>query len=190
MFLDKSIPINTIAWLPNNPLSVVPSAIYLSGSSEFNQNVAILAGTVISTTSTPYIIAQISASYIPAAGGWYSLDVYQADINALTWDSTTYTWDSITYTWDTFGLTSNSVFSNLRVFVSGSNTPVITEFISSNETGSFIRYVSTNETASFNRYISNNESGSFTRYTSSNETASFNRYVSPNENGFFYTNYP
>lgn len=187
MFLDKSTPINTIAWLPNNPPSAIPTAIYLSGSAEFNQNEAILAGTVISTNTTPYIIAHISASYIPAAGGWYILNVYEADINALTWDSTTYTWDSILYSWDEFGLTSGDVFSTLRVFVSGSNTPVITEFISTNETGSFQRYISTNETASFSRYISGNETGSFQRYISTNETGSFSKYISSNERGYFYT---
>jgi len=50
MFLDKSIPINTIAWIPNNPASSVPTAIYFSGSSEYNQNLEVLVGNVISTT--------------------------------------------------------------------------------------------------------------------------------------------
>jgi hypothetical protein len=186
MFLDKSTPINTIAWLPNNPPSPIPTAIYLSGSSEFNQNEVSLTGIVISTATTPYIIAQISASYIPAAGGWYLLDVYGLDADLLSWNQSNVLWQDTNYTWDSVGIT-NDVFSTLRVFVSGSNTPTITEFISSNESGSFTRYISTNETASFDRYISGNETGSFTRYTSSNETGSFSRYISGNEHGYFYT---
>lgn len=186
MFLDKSIPINTIAWIPNNPVSPLPAAIYFSGSSEYNQNLEVLVGNVISTTNTPYLITQISASYIPDASGWYILETYGADPNLLFWETNGDTWDNANYTWDSAGLTTGAL-NEIRIYVSGSNTPSFIGYLSSNETGSFIRYVSANETASFTTYISNNESGSFTRYTSSNETASFNYYNSSNENAYFTT---
>jgi len=186
MFLDKSILINTIAWVPNNPVSPLPDAIYFSGSSEYNQNLETLIGNVISTTTTPYLIVQISSSYIPSASGWYLLNAYGADADLLTWETSDINWQDANYTWNSAGLTNDSI-SILRIFVSGANNPQITEYISTNETGSFTNYVSNNETASFTTYISNNESGSFTRYTSSNETASFTTYTSNNENGYFTT---
>jgi len=186
MFLDKSILINTIAWVPNNPVSPLPDAIYFSGSSEYNQNLETLIGNVISTTTTPYLIVQISSSYIPSASGWYLLNAYGADADLLTWETSDINWQDANYTWNSAGLTNDSI-SILRIFVSGANNPQITEYISTNETGSFTNYVSNNETASFTTYTSNNESGSFTRYTSSNETASFTTYTSNNENGYFTT---
>ena len=186
MFLDKSILINTIAWVPNNPVSPLPDAIYFSGSSEYNQNLETLIGNVISTTTTPYLIVQISSSYIPSASGWYLLNAYGADADLLTWETSDINWQDANYTWNSAGLTNDSI-SILRIFVSGANNPQITEYISTNETGSFTNYVSNNETASFTIYTSSNESGSFTRYTSSNETASFTTYTSNNENGYFTT---
>jgi len=186
MFLDKSILINTIAWVPNNPVSPLPDAIYFSGSSEYNQNLETLIGNVISTTTTPYLIVQISSSYIPSASGWYLLNAYGADADLLTWETSDINWQDANYTWNSAGLTNDSI-SILRIFVSGANNPQITEYISTNETGSFTNYVSNNETASFTTYTSSNESGSFTRYTLSNETASFTTYTSNNENGYFTT---
>lgn len=186
MFLDKSIAINTIAWLPNSPVSTLPTAIYFSGSSEYNQNLETLIGNVISTTTTPYLVVQISSSYIPSASGWYSLGAYGADADLLFWNTSDILWQDANYTWNSAGF-DNTAISTLRVFVSGANDPQITEYISSNETASFTNYTSSNETGSFNTYISNNESGSFTRYTSSNETASFTTYNSSNEVGYFTT---
>jgi len=186
MFLDKSLSINTIAWLPNSPTSSLPTAVYFSGSSEYNQNLETLVGNVISTNITPYLVVQISSSYIPNASGWYSLNTYYADADLLTWDGSDIAWDDANYTWNSAGFV-NTPFDTLRVFVSGSNNPVITDYISSNETGSFTRYTSSNETGSFTTYTSSNETGSFTYYTSSNETGSFTTYNSTNESGYFTT---
>ena len=184
MFLDKSIPINTIALIPNNPASSVPTAIYFSGSSEYNQNLETLVGNVISTTTTPYLIVQISSSYIPSASGWYLLNTYYADADLLTWDGSDITWDDANYAWNSAGF-DNNAFGTIRIFVSGSNNPVVNAYISNNETASFTRYISSNENGSFITYISNNESGSFTRYVSSNENGVFTRYTSSNEDGYF-----
>lgn len=180
MYLDKSLSINTIAWLPEVPPTVLPSVLYFSGSSEYNQNEVILVGDVISTENTPYIIAQISASYIPSASGWYMLGVYDNTASTLTWDQANILWQDANWTWGNVPITVN-----LRVFVSGSNDPQVISFISNNETGSFTRYTSTNETGSFVRYISTNETGSFTRRISGNETGSFTKRISSNETGYF-----
>jgi hypothetical protein len=163
MFLDKSIPINTIAWLPNNPVATLPTAIYLSGSSEYNQNLETLVGNVISTNNTPYLVVQISSSYIPSASGWYSLGAYGADADLLFWNTSDINWNDANYTWDSAGF-ANTPISTLRVFVSGSNNPVINKYISSNETASFTKYVSSNETGVFTRYTSSNENAYFTTY--------------------------
>jgi len=161
MLLNKSQPINTIAWLPNTPYPALPTAIYFSGSSEYNQNGVTLVGNVISTTTTPYIITQISASYIPDASGWYLIDTYYADADLLTWDGSAIPWNDANYTWDSAGF-DNTAFDTLRIFVSGSNDPTISEFISANETGVFTRYTSSNETGVYTRYISPNETGYYT----------------------------
>lgn len=186
MFLDKSIAINTIAWLPNSPTSSGATAIYLSGSSEYNQNLETLVGNIISTNTTPYLVVQISSSYIPSASGWYLLNTYYADADLLTWGGSDIAWNDANYTWASAGFV-NTPIDTLRVFVSGSNNPVINEYISSNESASFTYYSSSNETGSFNTYVSNNESASFTYYSSSNETGSFNTYVSSNELAYFTT---
>jgi len=186
MFLDKSIAINTLAWLPNEPTSSLPTAIYFSGSGEYNQNLETLVGNVISTTTTPYLVVQISSSYIPSASGWYLLNTYYADADLLTWNGSDIAWNDANYAWNSAGFV-NTPFGTIRVFVSGSNNPAIVAFVSSNESGSFTKYTSSNETGSFTTYLSNNESGSFTYYTSSNETGSFTTYNSTNESGYFTT---
>jgi hypothetical protein len=186
MYLNKSQPINTIAWLPEAPPSILPTAIYFSGSSEYNQNGVTLVGDVISTSTTPYIITQISASYIPAASGWYLVDTYYADADLLTWAGSAIAWNDANYNWNSAGF-ANTPFDTLIIFVSGSNNPQYINYISSNETGSFTRYISGNETGNFTTYISSNESGSYTRYISANESGSFVRYVSSNEIGYYTT---
>lgn len=187
MLLNKSQQINTIAWLPDAPPTVLPTLLYFSGSSEYNQNPIELVGDVISTTNTPYLIAQISASYIPDASGWYIMTAYKANPDLLIWDDANTLWQDADETWESSGVYNDVTYSTIRVFVSGSNDPQFIKFISNNETGSFNRYTSGNETANFTRYASNNESGSFTRYYSANESGSFTRYISPNERGYYIT---
>jgi len=186
MLLNKSQQINTIAWLPDAPPTVLPTAIYFSGSSEYNQNAIELIGEVISTQNTPYLITQISASYVPAASGWYLVDTYYADADLLTWDGSGIAWNDANFSWDSAGFV-NTPIDTLRIFVSGSNDPQFITYVDANQTGSFTRYVSANENGVFNTYTSGNETGSYTRYYSANESGSFVRYVSSNERGYYVT---
>jgi len=186
MLLNKSQQINTIAWLPDAPPTVLPTAIYFSGSSEYNPNAIELIGEVISTQNTPYLITQISASYVPAASGWYLVDTYYADADLLTWDGSGIAWNDANYSWDSAGFV-NTPIDTLRIFVSGSNDPQFITYVDANQTGSFTRYVSANENGVFNTYTSGNETGSYTRYYSANESGSFVRYVSSNERGYYVT---
>jgi len=187
MLLNKSQQINTIAWLPDAPPTVLPTAIYFSGSSEYNQNAIELIGEVISTQNTPYLITQISASYVPAASGWYIMTAYKANTDLIIWDNANTLWQDADETWESSGVYNDITYSTIRVFVSGSNDPQFITYVDANQTGSFTRYVSANENGVFNTYTSGNETGSYTRYYSANESGSFVRYVSSNERGYYVT---
>jgi len=135
---------NTVAVLPDTPVTGTIVGLRFSGSQDYDRNAVYFDGDLISNfDNTNWAISQITGSTLPSASGFYTLDVYRivakgpAIWNTFNteWEMANTPWDSATY----FEL--GEVLTTVRAYNSGSDVPVFTQYQSPNENGAYTTYL-------------------------------------------------
>ena len=136
---------------------VSASEVLYSLTSSYDQSTWELSGSVISNKTQGgdgWILVQSSKDLVPTASGQWFADIsplIPIYINAI-WDITGLKWEDnnepiavLDYKWATFQKyldykADGGFIDTERVWVSGSNNPLITDYISNNENGTFNTY--------------------------------------------------
>jgi len=141
--LDKSQPINTIAFYPNE--LTTGSAILLEYTQSYSNTVtgSIIATIISDPQNTPWIIAQFSGSSLPSASGQYDFKIYDYTVgNLYIWNTTNIQWQLANTTWNNAGTSAvGDQISVDRAFISGSDVTPITEYVSPNENARYTVYI-------------------------------------------------
>ena len=136
---------------------VSASEVLYSLTSSYDQSTWELSGSVISNKTQGgdgWILVQSSKDLVPTASGqWFAdisplLSIYVDaiwNITALKWEDNNEPIAILDYKWATFQEYLNNkadggFIDTERVWVSGSNNPLITDYISNNENGTFNTY--------------------------------------------------
>ena len=141
--LNKSQTTNTVAFYPDSPISASVIQVRFSGSQDYDRSPTTFDGTVISNVAnTPWVISQVSGSSLPAASGFYTLDVYELAIDLLVWNTATIDWEDANTQWqETKSITEFDLLATLRAYNSGSDVPEFTQYVSPNENGAYTTYL-------------------------------------------------
>ena len=137
---------------------VSASEVLYSLTSSYDQSTWELSGSVISNKTQGgdgWILVQTSKDLAPTASGQWFADISPFEIAyaPAIWDETPLIWQNnnvapiskIDYIWNIFqayliGKTDGGFLDTERVWVSGSNDPVINDYVSPNENGTFNTY--------------------------------------------------
>lgn len=136
---------------------VSASEVLYSLTSSYDQSTWELSGSVTSNKTQGgdgWILVQSSKDLVPTASGqWFAdisplLSIYVDaiwNITALKWEDNNEPIAVLDYKWATFQKyldykTDGGFIDTERVWVSGSNNPLITDYISNNENGTFNTY--------------------------------------------------
>jgi len=117
-----------------------------------------VSGSIISNKTQGgdgWLLVQTSKNLVPTASGQWFADVspFIPAYSPAIWNQTGLIWElnnanpisKIDYIWNIFqewldGKTDGGFIDTERVWVSGSNDPIITDYVSSNENGTFNTY--------------------------------------------------
>lgn len=136
---------------------VSASEVLYSLTSSYDQSTWELSGSVTSNKTQGgdgWILVQSSKDLVPTASGQWFADIspYIPLYSPAIWNQTALIWEAnnanpistLDYIWDIFqewlGKTDGGFIDTERVWVSGSNNPLITDYISNNENGTFNTY--------------------------------------------------
>ena len=131
-------------------------ALY-SITSSYDQSTWELSGSIISNKTQGgdgWLLVQSNKNQAPTASGQYFTNIspYVSEFTNAIWNITALKWEDnnepiavIDYIWNTFQKYLNrkldgGFIDTERVWVSGSNDPIITDYVSNNENGTFNTY--------------------------------------------------
>lgn len=138
--------------------TVSASEVLYSLTSSYDQSTWEVSGSIISNKTQQgdgWLLVQTSKDLVPTASGQWFADIspYVAAYSPAIWDQTGLIWGAnnafpvskIDYIWNIFqewldGKTDGGFIDTERVWVSGSNDPLINDYVSPNENGTFNTY--------------------------------------------------
>jgi len=142
--LNKSQPINTIAFYPNEVLPSGSNVLMYFTQSYSNTVTGSIAATVISNPqNTSWVIAQFSGSLLPSASGQYTFDIYETVLSgSMVWSTAVDQWQNAATQWeDAQGTLLGDLIDTERAIISGSDVTPITEYVSPNENARYTVYL-------------------------------------------------
>ena len=137
---------------------VSASEVLYSLTSSYDQSTWELSGSIISNKTQGgegWLLVQSSKDLVPTASGQWFADIspYVGAYDPAIWNQTPLIWQNnnaspistLDYIWNIFqgyltGKADGGFIDTERVWVSGSNTPAITDYVSNNENGTFNTY--------------------------------------------------
>ena len=141
--LNKSQAVNTIAFYPNE--LTTGSVILLEFTQSYSNTVtgSIAANVISNPLTTPWIVAQLSGSNLPAASGQYTFNIFNYTApSGDIWNTTNTAWELTDTAWDA-GTPEviGDLISVERAIISGSDVTPITEYLSPNENARYTVYL-------------------------------------------------